>query len=43
MSKRMGEKALRGNSPGSSEDKTKDANNDDLPLAIQIFLWRQTR
>ena len=39
----MGDKAIRGNSPGSSEDKTKDANNDDLPLAIQIFLWRQTR
>jgi len=43
MSKRTGEKPLRGNSSGSNEDKTKDANNDDLPLAIQIFLWRQTR
>ena len=42
MSKRIGEKALRGNSPGA-EDKTKESNNDDLPLAIQIFLWRQTR
>ena len=41
MSKR---KTLRGNSPSdSSEDKKKDSNNDDLPLAIQIFLWRQTR
>ena len=41
MSKR---KTQRGNSPSdSSEDKKKDSNNDDLPLAIQIFLWRQTR
>ena len=23
--------------------KEADANNDDLPLAIQTFLWRQTR
>ena len=29
-----------GGSPGGKEA---DANNDDLPLAIQTFLWRQTR
>ena len=26
-----------------NEDSSKEPNNDDLPLAIQIFLWRQTR
>lgn len=30
---------------GSKREKPKDdsANDDDIPLAIQIFLWRQTR
>ena len=34
------EKAGGGSASGAKEA---DANNDDLPLAIQTFLWRQTR
>ena len=39
------EKASGGGSPRGSGASAKeaDANNDDLPLAIQTFLWRQTR
>ena len=29
------------NNEGSSKEEK--SNNDDLPMAIQIFLWRQTR
>ena len=29
--------------PGKESEAATNANNDDLPLAIQTFLWRQTR